>query len=26
VESGWSIVIATVLAAGMGIPLPGGEE
>ena len=26
VESGWSIVIATVLAAGVGIPLVGGEE
>ena len=26
VESGWSIVIATVLAAGIGIPLAGGEE
>jgi 4-azaleucine resistance transporter AzlC len=26
VESGWSIVIATVLAAGAGIPWVGGEE
>ena len=26
VESGWSIVIATVLAAGAGIPLVGGKE
>jgi len=26
VESGWSIVLATVLAAGVGIPLIGGEE
>jgi predicted branched-subunit amino acid permease len=26
VESGWAIVIATVLAAGVGIPLIGGEE
>lgn len=25
-ESGWSIVIATVLAAGVGIPLAGGKE
>jgi 4-azaleucine resistance transporter AzlC len=26
VESGWAIVIATVLAAGAGIPLVGGDE
>lgn len=26
VESGWAIVIATVLAAGVGVPLKGGEE
>lgn len=26
IESGWSIVLATVLAAGVGIPLLGGEE
>lgn len=26
VESGWAIVIATVLAAAVGIPLIGGEE
>jgi len=26
VESGWAIVIATVVAAGIGIPLTGGEE
>lgn len=26
VESGWAIVIATTLAAGMGIPLVGGGE
>ena len=26
VESGWSIVIATVLAAAAGIPLAGGKE
>jgi 4-azaleucine resistance transporter AzlC len=26
VESGWSIVIATIMAAAIGIPFPGGEE